>query len=358
MMRISTEPRRIQIGGTAAILALIGGSALPAAAAEPVDGWYISGTAGLNFMQQEAIQKVGPVSTNNLDAKFNVGGVGVLGGGYGFGNGFRTEFQFNYRYNGLSSVSGPRGNNVSFQNNNNGGSEQKYGPMPTLYYDFYTLSPDYTPYIGIGAGYQIVKEKLNVGGFSTDTTRGAFATQAIFGVAFPLASVPGLSVTTDYRFVAIVGNRDYNRVELGNSYNHAITIGLRYAFGSPPPPPPPASIAMPAPTPSRSYLVFFDWDKAVLTDRARQIVSEAASNSTKVQYTRLEVNGYTDTSGSPQYNQGLSVKRAQAVAAELVRDGVPAGAIAIQGFGETHLLVPTAAGVREPQNRRVAIIIH
>jgi outer membrane protein OmpA-like peptidoglycan-associated protein len=45
------------------------------------------------------------------------------------------------------------------------------------------------------------------------------------------------------------------------------------------------------------------------------------------------------------------------VAAELVKDGVPKTAITIQGFGETHLLVPTGPGVREPQNRRVEIII-
>ena len=76
-----------------------------------------------------------------------------------------------------------------------------------------------------------------------------------------------------------------------------------------------------------------------------------------MQYTRIEVNGYTDTSGTPRYNQGLSVRRAQAVAAELVRDGVPAAAISIHGFGETNLLVPTGPGVREPQNRRVEIVI-
>jgi outer membrane protein OmpA-like peptidoglycan-associated protein len=76
-----------------------------------------------------------------------------------------------------------------------------------------------------------------------------------------------------------------------------------------------------------------------------------------VQYTRIEVNGYTDTSGKPQYNQRLSVRRAQVVAAELAKDGVPQSAITIQGFGETHLLVSTGPGVREPQNRRVEIII-
>ena len=94
-----------------------------------------------------------------------------------------------------------------------------------------------------------------------------------------------------------------------------------------------------------------------MTDRARQIVREAAENSTKVQYTRIEVDGHTDTSGTPQYNQGLSIRRARAVQAELVADGVPQNAITIQGFGDTHLLVATGPGVREPQNWRVEIII-
>jgi len=121
-----------------------------------------------------------------------------------------------------------------------------------------------------------------------------------------------------------------------------------------------AAAAAPAPAvqPARSYLVFFDWDKATLTDRARQIIKEAADNSTHVQYTRINVNGYTDTSGTPQYNMGLSIRRADSVKSELVRDGVPATAITTQGFGETHLLVSTGPGVREPQNRRVEIVLH
>ena len=112
--------------------------------------------------------------------------------------------------------------------------------------------------------------------------------------------------------------------------------------------------AVPAQAPARSYLVFFDWDKATLTDRARQSIAEAATNSTKVQYTRIEVNGYTDTSGTPKYNQGLSIRRAKAVEAELVKDGVPANIITIQGFGDTHLLVPTGLGLTraaEPPRR-------
>jgi outer membrane protein OmpA-like peptidoglycan-associated protein len=110
-------------------------------------------------------------------------------------------------------------------------------------------------------------------------------------------------------------------------------------------------------TAARTYLVFFDWDRADLTSRAREIVAEAAQASTHVQTTRIEVNGYTDLSGTPAYNQRLSVRRAQTVQSELVRDGVAPGEISIHGHGENNPLVPTAQGVREPQNRRVEIIL-
>jgi len=132
-------------------------------------------------------------------------------------------------------------------------------------------------------------------------------------------------------------------------------IGVRWTFGRPPPSVAPA--ATPAPAAARSYLVFFDWDKATLTDRARQIIADAAAASSHVQLTRIAVNGYTDTSGTHRHNEALSVRRAEAVAGELVRDGVPREAISIHGFGETHLLVPTGPSVREAQNRRVEIII-
>jgi OOP family OmpA-OmpF porin len=340
--------------------------ALPLAAqAQPVTGLYIAGGAGVNLMLEEPINSVtvGGTTTNvnNGNLETQAGAVGVVSLGWGFGNGLRAEIEGDYRYNGYRSVSNSLGNSVSINNNNHGGNEQKYGPMVNVLYDFTTLSPVVIPYVGAGVGYQWALEKVNIGNSGGSQTEGAFAYQAILGAAFPIPPVPGLAVTAEYRFMGLAGNRTYNTsagnsIQLGNDFNNSILIGLRYNF-LPPPPPPPAPMAAPAPAPARSYLVFFDWDKATLTPRAQQIIAEAAANSTKVKYTQIQVNGYTDTSGTPQYNQGLSIRRAQAVAAELVKDGVPKGAIAIQGFGETHLLVPTGPGVREPQNRRVEIII-
>jgi len=142
-----------------------------------------------------------------------------------------------------------------------------------------------------------------------------------------------------------------------DDFNYSFLLGVRYAFNAAPPPPVAVVTPPPAREAARTYLVFFDWDRADLTDRARQVIAEAAQATTRVQVTRIQVNGYTDLSGTARYNQGLSVRRAQNVANELVRLGVPRSAISVQGFGKTHPLVPTADGVREPQNRRVEIIL-
>jgi outer membrane protein OmpA-like peptidoglycan-associated protein len=349
--------------------------ALPLAAnAQPVTGIYVGAGAGINIMSsQRAELSVRRVDIpGSVDLSPQVGPAFSLSLGYGLGNGLRTEIEGSYRNNNFSGSTGTIGAITT-----SGTREQKMGAMVNVLYDFVGVS-FVQPYIGAGVGYQWVKESgLHVRGadFSVNApedTQGKFAYQGIIGVAYPILSAPGLALTFDYRFMGLVGQRNYgavtsttgvgggtvlSTVKLDHNYNNTIMVGVRYNFGVAPPPVAPAPAAV-APSPiSRSYLVFFDWDKATLTDRARQIVSEAAANSTKVQYTRLEVNGYTDTSGTPAYNQGLSVRRAQAVAAELVKDGVPKSAIAIQGFGETHLLVPTGQGVREPQNRRVEIII-
>jgi hypothetical protein len=339
--------------------------ALPLAAqAQPVTGLYIGAGAGGNFMLNEPIKAIDGTNVSgsgngNANLQTNAGAVGVMSVGWGFGNGLRAEVQGDYYYNGYNKVS------TDFGSANINGKEQKYGGMVNVLYDFTTLTPFVVPYIGAGIGYQWANENINTsfGNGGGSKTEGSFAYQAILGAAFPIPPVPGLSVTAEYRFMGMSGNRTYtvdsfgDSVTLGNNFNNSVLIGLRYAFGVAPPPPAPVPMAAPAPAPARSYLVFFDWDKATLTPRAQQIIHEAAANSTQVKYTQIEVNGYTDTSGTPQYNQGLSIRRAQAVAAELVKDGVPKSAIAIQGFGETHLLVPTGPGVREPQNRRVEIII-
>ena len=63
-----------------------------------------------------------------------------------------------------------------------------------------------------------------------------------------------------------------------------------------------------------------------------------------------------DRSGSPGYNQRLSERRANNVAKALAALGVPQNQMIVSGRGENDNRVPTADGVREPQNRRVEIV--
>jgi len=141
------------------------------------------------------------------------------------------------------------------------------------------------------------------------------------------------------------------------------TIGLNvnYKFGGvAPEEPPPALYSSPppqavAPTP-RSYLVFFDFNKSDLTPQAVEIVNQAAANAAPAKVTQLTVTGHTDTVGSDAYNMRLSRRRAESVAAQLEKDGIPSSEIAIVAKGKRDLLVPTKDGVKEPQNRRVQIV--
>ncbi|MBX3502231.1 MAG: OmpA family protein [Alphaproteobacteria bacterium] len=152
-----------------------------------------------------------------------------------------------------------------------------------------------------------------------------------------------------------------------------------------PPPPAPAPAAM-----VKQYMVFFDFDRSTITAQAAATIKQAAtaaktagttgrtSNECAAEgrrrgidgealktfveqctgaVTRIAVTGHTDTSGAAAYNMALSLRRANAVKDALVREGIPAAAIGVTGRGETQLLVQTGDNVREPQNRRVEIVL-
>ena len=121
--------------------------------------------------------------------------------------------------------------------------------------------------------------------------------------------------------------------------------------------PPPPAAAPPAPPAPPSFMVFFDWDRSNLSSQALNTVQQAANAYKTRGGARITATGHTDTSGSPAYNMALSLRRANTVRDALVKEGVPATAITATGVGEANLLVKTADGVREPQNRRVEIVV-
>jgi len=348
--------------------------ALPLAAhAQPVTGPYVSLEGGTSILYPTNFSN-SYGATGKLQYLIDFAGIG--GVGYGFGDGFRVQLDGDYIRNTSHRADFGYGDSERVS-----GAENRYGGFVNVLYDVNVGLPIF-PYIGAGAGYQYAESKYQsgsgIGGavaFGGD--KGSFAYDVIAGVSYPVDMLPGLSLTAEYRFISDVESEKYNfstlggipagtlgegTIKIGPQASHNFFLGLRYALFTPAPPAPPvapapAPMAAPAPAPAKTYLVFFDWDKSTLTPRALTIIAQAASDSKTGGTTTLDVSGYTDTSGTPVYNQGLSERRAKAVAGQLVADGVPASEIETHAYGETHLLVPTGPGVREPQNRRVEIVL-
>ncbi len=179
--------------------------------------------------------------------------------------------------------------------------------------------------------------------------------------------VAGGTNITDDRFLTS-GNEDTTAGAIWGSYNAPAEwyLTLRVKFQPAKAPVPAAAVPVPPPAPAapppaavpeiaRQFQVFFDFDKSAITEAAARVIQAAAAAVKQGNVVHITVTGHTDTVGTAAYNQGLSERRAAAVKAELVTDGVADGSIGTVGVGKTGLLVPTADGVREPQNRRAVI---
>ncbi len=106
------------------------------------------------------------------------------------------------------------------------------------------------------------------------------------------------------------------------------------------------------------FIVFFDWDKSNISAGANDVldaVSQEVKNRADVK--GLVIVGHTDSSGSTQYNDKLSMRRANAIKDGLVSRGVSEAMIRVEARGESDLLVKTPDNVREPANRRGQITL-
>lgn len=108
--------------------------------------------------------------------------------------------------------------------------------------------------------------------------------------------------------------------------------------------------------------VLFAFDKATLTRAARSRIAAAARILRQQATGTVQVNGHTDSLGSPGYNQKLSERRAAAVRAELARQLRGSGlTLVARGYGEASPVAPnTVRGRDNPEgraaNRRVETV--
>ncbi len=103
----------------------------------------------------------------------------------------------------------------------------------------------------------------------------------------------------------------------------------------------------------RTFVVYFDFDRAELDDAAKATLVQARAAAEKLGGARLAIGGHTDLVGPDHYNQALSELRAAAAARFLQSGGLKPVAIAAKGYGKSKPVKATSEP--EPANRRVEI---
>jgi outer membrane protein OmpA-like peptidoglycan-associated protein len=140
-------------------------------------------------------------------------------------------------------------------------------------------------------------------------------------------------------------------------------VGIQHRFlppavvvaEAPPPPAPP-----PPPPPKKKIVlrgVNFDFDKADIRPDARPVLDQAIATLKEAGDVRVAVGGHTDGRGTDEYNQGLSVRRAKAVADYMVAGGIARERLQVEGFGEAQPVASNDTDDGRAQNRRVELNI-
>lgn len=107
-----------------------------------------------------------------------------------------------------------------------------------------------------------------------------------------------------------------------------------------------------------TFTIFFLFDSATdLTPDSAATVQKLKTVLATWPAPEVVVVGHTDLAGSQDFDDKLSMRRAQTVAAFLVKQGIPAGQIEIAARGKREPAVPTADGVPNRMNRRAVITI-
>ncbi len=106
-----------------------------------------------------------------------------------------------------------------------------------------------------------------------------------------------------------------------------------------------------------SFILYFITGSAELVKDSRAIIPQIIEWIKAKMPTEITIIGHTDTTGSDNVNNRLSLRRARAME-KILKDSLPSlDAVSVQSFGAKDLLVPTPPNVDEQRNRRVEIVV-
>jgi OOP family OmpA-OmpF porin len=188
------------------------------------------------------------------------------------------------------------------------------------------------PYLLAGLGaisddFTCNRTPANVGFCKNASNKWSFMAEAGAGVLIPMGEYAAFRVDGRYRY----DDNSSNILNAGSFGDWMVTAALVIPIGT-----------RHAPV-TRKYELssdaLFGFDQDTLSPTGVSTMSAFASDLSQVSYNTVRVEGHTDPIGSDAYNQDLSERRAGTVGNELVTNGVSAGTVSAQGFGETRLKV-------------------
>ncbi len=222
--------------------------------------------------------------------------------------------------------------------------------------------------LAAAAGDTVLPEPIADWNLSEDSIQELGAARGRLIVAFDLGgreSKPAIAAKAQAKFDCWIEQQEetWGKAEVPTCKNQFLQAMTDLESGLQPPAPvaeaPPLDYGVDASKPMETenamYLVFFDWDKSTLGTGAMSVLDSVSAEVSKNPPAGVMVVGHADTSGPKDYNARLALKRANSVRDALVKRGVDASIIQVDGHGEDDLLVQTADNVREPANRRANI---
>lgn len=219
----------------------------------------------------------------------------------------------------------------------------------------------------LGAMYYDGEERSIVGSFDDKGWAG------LFGLGLSYDFTPSLQARAEYNFIHDLGDREF-----AGDHGHLTTLGLVYRFGKNQASAPvksapvveetiveetvveevvaePVVVVAPVVVEAVQAHALFDFDKSEVKVTAE--LAQVAAHLVNYPQANAALMGFTDSLGSNEYNEKLALRRANAVAAYLISQGVSESQLSIKPVGETEKFGDNTILSERFKNRRVSIEI-
>lgn len=281
---------------------------------------------------------------------------GSVYGGYQFNEWFSLEGGYNYL--GKAKASSPSNTLESKVQNGELGAKLDWN-----------LTSAWNLFGKVGTSYNDIEHDVSTGYSKSDNN---WSVMLGAGVEYQLSH--NWRIRTEYQWFDDVGSSSIAKSDV-----NYLTLGLSYYFGSsdngaaataaaattaaviatqeqepePVVEPAPAVDPVPAVTLSKGA---FEHDSTELTPEAKSSLDQVATYLKENPETRIDVIGYTDSTGSAEYNQKLSEKRAQSASNYLESQGIEESRVTTIGKGEEDPIADNSTEEGRENNRRVEVL--